>query len=102
MRGFAVYTGEDCVGYAYISSSGHIGPLAVARPEATGPALRTALKRTLEGSSLQVSALLPSTSEAALSFAIEHRMRITFPMMLMSMRDFGNWAQYFPRTREFM
>jgi hypothetical protein len=29
-------------------------------------------------------------------------MRITFPMVLVSTHDFGNWAQYLPRNPGFM
>jgi hypothetical protein len=25
-RGVALYTGDDCVGYAYVSAGGHVGP----------------------------------------------------------------------------
>src|SRR6266446_2281249 len=35
-RGVGLYSGEDCVGYAYVSTGGHIGPLAVARPDVLG------------------------------------------------------------------
>src|SRR5882724_103663 len=30
-KGFGLYAGDDCIGYAYIDGSGHIGPLAVAQ-----------------------------------------------------------------------
>ena len=30
-RGALLYAGEDCVGYAYVSVDGHVGPLAVTR-----------------------------------------------------------------------
>jgi ribosomal protein S18 acetylase RimI-like enzyme len=101
-RGIGLYAGGDCVGYAYVSSGGHIGPLAVARPDALGTALRTALQLAAESGSSQVSALLPGSSETALTTAVEHGMRITFPMLLMSMRDFGDWTGYLPRNPGFM
>jgi len=101
-RGVALYTGDDCVGYAYVSAGGHVGPLAVVQPDAMGTAFGTALNLAAEGGSSQVSALLPGTSEAILSIALEHGMRITFPMMLMSTRDFGEWSQYLPRNPGFM
>jgi ribosomal protein S18 acetylase RimI-like enzyme len=101
-RGIGLYAGGDCVGYAYVSSGGHIGPLAVARPDALGTAFRTALQLAAESGSSQVSALLPGSSEAALTTAVEHGMRITFPMLLMSIRDFGDWTGYLPRNPGFM
>jgi ribosomal protein S18 acetylase RimI-like enzyme len=102
MRGVAFYAGDNCVGYAYVSSDGHIGPLAVVQPEAMGTAFRTALNIAAEGGSSKVSAFVPGMSEATLSIAIEHGMRITIPMMLMSTRDFGNWRLYLPREPAFM
>ena len=101
-RGVGLYSGEDCVGYAYVSTGGHIGPLAVARPDALGSAFRTALALAVEIGSPQVSAFLPGASEAALRTAVEHGMRITFPMLLMSTRDFGDWSGYLPRNPGFM
>ncbi|UPJ71028.1 hypothetical protein [Bradyrhizobium sp. 187] len=43
-------------------------------------------------------AFLPGASEAGLTMAFEHGMRLKFPMLLMSSRDFGSWAQYLPRA----
>jgi GNAT superfamily N-acetyltransferase len=101
-RGVGLWAGDDCVGYAYISTGGHIGPLAVARPDAIGTAFRSALTLAAESGSLQVSAFLPGTSEAALRTAVEHGMRITLPMLLMSSHYFGDWTGYLPRNPGFM
>src|SRR3979490_150969 len=101
-RGVGLYSGEDCVGYASVSTGGHIGPVAVARPDTLGSAFRTALALAVEMGSPQVSAFLPGASEAALTAAVEHGMRITFPMLLMSTRDFGDWTGYLPRNPGFM
>jgi ribosomal protein S18 acetylase RimI-like enzyme len=100
-KGVMFYDGSACVGYAYIAD-GHIGPLAVARTEAMGAAFKTALSLAAESGSAQVSAFLPGASDTALSIAVEHGMRITLPMLLMSTRDFGNWTQYLPRNPGFM
>ena len=96
--GVAFHDGDHCVGYAYISSGGHIGPLAVAQPEAMGRAFRTALNIVANGDASNVSAFLPGTSEAALTLAMECGMRISFPMMVMSARPFGDWGLYLPRN----
>jgi len=101
-RGVGLYSGEKCVGYAYVSTGGHIGPLAVALPDALGSAFRTALALAGEIDSPQVSAFLSGASEAALTTAVEHGMRITFPMLLMSTRDFGDWTGYLPRNPGFI
>ena len=101
-RGVGLYSGEECVGYTYVSTGGHIGPLAVARPDALGSAFTTALALAVEIGSPRVTAFLPGASEAALRTAVEHGMRITFPMLLMSTRDFGDWSAYLPRNPGFM
>lgn len=102
LKGVTLSSGDDCVGYAYVSTGGHIGPLAVTRPEALGPAFRTALRLAADGGASQVSGFLPGSAEAALSVAVGHGMRITFPMLLMSSHSFGNWSQYLPRNPGFM
>jgi ribosomal protein S18 acetylase RimI-like enzyme len=102
MRGVAFFVGDNCVGYAYVSRGGHIGPLAAVEPRAMDTAFRTVLAVAAEGGSSKVSAFLPGTSEATLDLAIEHGMRITFPMMLMSSYDFGDWRLYLPRDPGFM
>jgi hypothetical protein len=38
----------------------------------------------------------------ALRIAVEHGMRIIFPMLLMSTREFGDWRGYLPRNPGFM
>ncbi|MBR0874718.1 GNAT family N-acetyltransferase [Bradyrhizobium tropiciagri] len=101
-RGFNLHDGSDWVGYAYVDGGGHVGPLAVMEPHAIAPALRTALHLAAESGAPRVSAFLPGASEIALNVAIEHGMRIKIPMLLMSSREFGNWAQYLPRNPGFM
>jgi GNAT superfamily N-acetyltransferase len=102
-KGFSLFSGDDCVGYVYISSEGHIGPLAVRNADTLGPAFTTALNLAVNRGSSQISAFLPGSSEAALSVAVEHGMRITFPMLLMSNSNFaGNWIKYLPRNPGFM
>lgn len=102
MKGFLLYEGDACVGYVYVASSGHIGPLAVARREAMAPAFGLALSLAAEGESAQISAFLPGSCEAALRLAAEHRMRIAFPMVLVADREFGDWRRYLPRNPGFM
>ena len=101
MKGVLLHDGGDCIGYAYVSATGHVGPLAVAQARGMGAAFRTALDLAAAGGAAQVSAFLPGVSEA-LGIAVEHRMRITFPMVLVSTRDFGDWTRYLPRNPGFM
>ncbi len=102
LNGVAFYAGDDCVGYAYISPGGHIGPLGVTQPEFIGAAFKTALHLAAHSGSANISAFIPGTSDATLRIAVEHGMRITLPMVLVSTHDFGNWSQYLPRNPGFM
>jgi GNAT superfamily N-acetyltransferase len=102
MKGFLLYDGDDCMGYAYVASTGHVGPLAVTRRDAMAPALTGALTIAAEGGSDQLSAFLPGSCESALGVAADHRMRITFPMVLVSDQEFGDWRRYLPRNPGFM
>ncbi len=102
MKGYFFHGRDDCMGYAYISASGHIGPLALRQRNAMGSAFATALNLAAGSGASQVSAFLPGASDMALSTAAEHGMRITFPMVLVSTRDFGDWTRYLPRNPGFM
>jgi ribosomal protein S18 acetylase RimI-like enzyme len=101
MKGVFLHDAADCVGYAYVSATGHVGPLAIAQTRGMGAAFRTALDLAVASGAAQVSAFLPGVSEA-LGIAVEHGMRITFPMVLVSTRDFGDWSRYLPRNPGFM
>jgi hypothetical protein len=100
--GVMLCAGSECVGYTYISSNGHIGPLAVSQPDVLGDAFTTALKVAADRSSEKISAFVPGTCHSALSLAVNHGMRITFPMLLMASPGFGNWTHYLPRNPGFM
>jgi ribosomal protein S18 acetylase RimI-like enzyme len=101
MRGVLLHDNGECIGYAYVSATGHVGPLAVAQARRMGAAFRTALDLAAASGAAQVSAFLPGASEA-LGIAVEHGLRITFPMVLLSSRDFGDWTRYLPRNPGFM
>jgi len=101
MKGVLLHEDDECVGYAYVSETGHMGPLAVAQARVMNSAFRTALDLAAASGVAQVSAFLPGVS-GALGIAIEHGMRIRFPMVLVSTRDFGDWTRYLPRNPGFM
>ena len=101
-KGVLLYEGDECVGYAYIASNGHIGPLAVTRTDILADAFTTALKIAADGQSENISAFLPGTCTSALSLAVNHGMRITFPMLLMATPGYGDWTHYLPRNPGFM
>ncbi|WP_292315776.1 GNAT family N-acetyltransferase [Mesorhizobium sp.] len=100
--GVLLLAGSEAVGYGYISASGHIGPLAVTRPDFLRDAFATALRLAADRSAENVSAFLPGTCDKALGLAVDRGMRITFPMLLMASPGYGNWTQYLPRNPGFM
>ncbi len=102
IEGVLLCAGSDCVGYSYISSNGHIGPLAVTRKDFLREAFATALRTAADRGSEKISAFLPGTCDGALTFAVDHGMRITFPMLLMASPGYGDWTQYLPRNPGFM
>jgi hypothetical protein len=97
-RGVLLYQADVCVGYAYVNAGGHIGPLAVAHSSVGAAAFSTALHLAIESTAAQISALIPGTNDMALRLAAVHGMRITFPMVLVAERDFGDWTRYLPRN----
>jgi hypothetical protein len=102
MNGVMLRTGNESVGYVYVNPDGHIGPLAVIRPDMAGAAFQTALALAAGRGATQATALISGASDAALDVAVSHGMRITFPMLLMSSRTFGDWTCYLPRNPGFM
>lgn len=103
MSGFALFARPgEIAGYAYVSSSGHIGPVAVTEPALLEAAFATALRLAAESGAARVSAFLPGTSEAALALAFRHGLRIAFPLVLACTPGFGDWTRYLPRNPGFM
>ncbi|TPI41894.1 GNAT family N-acetyltransferase [Mesorhizobium sp. B3-1-9] len=100
--GVLLFAGGEAVGYGYINAGGHIGPLAVMRPDIVRDAFATALLLAADRSAEKVSAFLPGTCGSALGLAIDQGMRITFPMLLMASPGYGDWTQYLPRNPGFM
>jgi ribosomal protein S18 acetylase RimI-like enzyme len=100
--GVLLFDGGECIGYAYISSDGHIGPIAVTRTDVLGDAFATALKVASDCGSSKISAFIPGTADAALTLAIANGMQISFPMVLMANRAFGDWTRYLPRNPGYM
>jgi GNAT superfamily N-acetyltransferase len=102
IRGLLFHSGPACIGYAYISANGPIGPLAIARHDMMGPAFRTALALAAATGAPHISAFVPGTATEALGAAVAQGMRITLPMVLMSAKAFGDWTRYLPRNPGFM
>jgi hypothetical protein len=102
MQGHLLHDGDDPVAYAYVSSGGHVGPLAVRLPDAMWDAFAGALTLAAEQGAPRVSAFIPGASETTLAAALDLGMQITFPMLLMASCSFGDWSRYLPRNPGFM
>ena len=102
VRGVLLYRGEDCVGYAYVNTTGHVGPLAVNRRDDMGDALAAALDIAMASGAPHVSAFLPGVNKASLDIAAASGMRLTLPTVLMSTEPFGDWQRYLPTKPGFM
>jgi ribosomal protein S18 acetylase RimI-like enzyme len=98
LKGFSLWSGADCVGYAYLGPDGHIGPVAVTDADLIEDALAAALLAASGTQADQVSAFLPGSSPNALALALRVGMRITLPMLLMGDRLPRPWDRYLPRN----
>jgi ribosomal protein S18 acetylase RimI-like enzyme len=85
---------RNAEGYAYIWSNGGVGPLAVVSPVSFRSVMNEALKFAATRGTPSVSLLLSGSNVQALSAALEHKMRIDTPLVLMSSKRFGNWTNY--------
>ncbi len=102
IKGVLLYRQAELAAYAYVSTTGHVGPVAVAPDGDVAAAFRTAVALAAETGSPQISCFLPGIAAPALGVAAECHMKITFPMVLVSDRDFGDWTRYLPRNPGFM
>jgi GNAT superfamily N-acetyltransferase len=102
MRGFLLRQASDAIGYAYLSSDGHIGPLAVTSPAAMGAAFGTMLAVANHQSTPEISAFIPGSSEDAMSIALRMGMKLVRPMVMLSAKPFGDWTRYLPNHPGFM
>src|SRR6185312_11473025 len=55
MKGVLLYDGSECIGYAYVSATGHVGPVAVSKANGMDSAFRTALDLAAAGGAAQLS-----------------------------------------------
>jgi len=81
-------------GYAYVWSNGRIGPLAAREASEFEAILKSALTMAATGTAEEVFTVIPGPNERAMSLALQHGLRITYPMLLMSEEPFGNWENY--------
>ncbi len=81
-------------GYAYVWSNGHVGPLAVVSSNSFRGVMNTALGLAAIQGTPQVSVMIPGSNDQAVAVALDHKLRIAIPFLLMSSHPFGNWDKY--------
>jgi ribosomal protein S18 acetylase RimI-like enzyme len=81
-------------GYAYVWSNGHVGPLAVVSSNSLRGVMNTALGLAAVPGTPQVSVMIPGSNDQAVAVALDHKLRIAIPFLLMSSQHFGNWDNY--------
>ncbi|WP_270937664.1 GNAT family N-acetyltransferase [Falsiroseomonas oryzae] len=101
-RAFRIEQAGRPVGYAYVSPTGHIGPLAVAPGTDTAEALKAVLRGALEIGSEQISMIVAGRADGTLAAAFALGFRIDEPFVLLSSRPFGTWSCYQPSNPGFM
>ena len=95
-RALRIERAGRAAGYAYISTRGHVGPLAIA-PDADAKAVvTTALCCALESGPSRVSMIVPSWADAVMQAVLALGFRIEEPYVLVASRPFGNWNNYLP------
>jgi len=101
-RALRIERAGRAAGYAYISTRGHVGPLAIA-PDADAKAVvTTALCCALESGPSRVSMIVPSWADAVMQAVLALGFRIEEPYVLVASRPFGNWNNYLPGAPGFM
>ena len=85
------------VGYAYVSSTGHVGPLAIAPGADTGQVVMAAISAALAGKTEQITMNVPGKAERVMKVLLDLGFRLEEPMVLMSAEPFGKWQHYLPR-----
>ena len=101
-RALRIERAGRAAGYAYISTQGHVGPLAIA-PDADAKAVvTTALCCALESGPSRVSMIVPGWADAVMQAVLALGFRIEEPYVLMASRPFGNWNNYLPGAPGFM
>lgn len=81
-------------GYVYVWSNGHVGPLAVVSSNALRGVMNTALGLAAAQGTPQVSVMIPGSNDQAVALALDHKLRIAIPFLLMSSQPFGNLDKY--------
>ena len=84
------------VGYAYVSTEGHIGPLAIVPGADPSEVVSAVVRCAPEERPKQLSMVVPGKADQVLRSVSRLGFRIEEPFVLLSARPFGNWRHYLP------
>jgi ribosomal protein S18 acetylase RimI-like enzyme len=93
-EGYLMLKGKDALGYSYIWEDGQVGPLAAVSADAFKGILETSLPIAAARGTEQVSLLVPGSNVRAVTVALQNRLRVREPYILMATKPFGRWGQY--------
>jgi GNAT superfamily N-acetyltransferase len=85
--------GSRICGYAYVDRDGHIGPMATTSQDLFEDMLMRTILLAGEGDR-EVTMMVPGSGKTAMRVALEARLEIRYPSVLMSSQPFGDWSTY--------
>ncbi len=94
--------GNDPVGYCYVSTRGHIGPLAIKPGADAKEVLHAAMRAAVATGAPRVSMIVPGAAGELMRTATECGFRIDDPLVLLSEQPFGDWSHYIPSDPGYM
>jgi len=90
------------VGYAYVSTEGHVGPLAITPGADAKAVVLAAIGCALEGQPRRVSMIVPGKADRIMPALSELGFRVEEPFVLLSAHSFGDWCHYLPGNPGFL
>ncbi len=89
------HAGEQAVGYAYVSTRGEIGPVAVHEGEMLPLVLAQCLRQVQAAGAVEASFKFPSSCHAGLAYLLRLGFRYHNILLLDASQSFGRLENYF-------
>ena len=97
LTGLLFRRGGDAIGYAYLSASGQVGPVAVRLPRDVSHVLSATFAFASERGSGRVTLVVPGHCRAALAYLLRNGFRYGESInLLLASRPFGHLDRYLP------
>jgi ribosomal protein S18 acetylase RimI-like enzyme len=81
-------------GYSFVRSNGRIGPLVVRSATSFASAFDLTLRASVESKAERVTMLFPGTNGGAVRMGMKRGFRIEYPLLFLSSRPMGDFANY--------